>query len=81
MAVYTFVTEINEDQCMGDTLPTINSNYVNLNNAILAVSASNILLKNQHNTLIQTLTGIGAVGTTYNSLSTTFLTLSTLIIP
>lgn len=76
---------IDENLCMGDTLPTFNTNYTTLDNALATVSAQNIslntTLKNSYNTLIQSLTSIGASGTTYNSLSTTFRALSSLVLP
>lgn len=83
-----FTGNINEDLCIGDTLGTdspvpgtINGNFYNLDTKLVTVSSENILLKARYNTLISTLSGLGAPGTNYNSLSTTFLTLSTLVIP
>lgn len=76
-----FTTVINENEYIGDSLVTINTNYENLDTNLASVSAENIVLKTRYNTLIQNLTGLGAPGTEYNSLSTTFITLSTLIIP
>jgi len=78
---YSFIeNEIDQNLCMGDTLPTINQNYVNLDTGLAAASAQNILFKSQLNTLIQTLTGFAANGTTYNTLSTSFRSLSSLIL-
>jgi len=76
-----FTTVINENEYIGDSLVTINTNYENLDTNLASVSAENIVLKTRYNTLIQNLTGLGVPGTEYNSLSTTFITLSTLIIP
>lgn len=79
---YSFIQNtINENLCMGDTLPTINTNYVNLDTGLATLSAQHVALKTKYNTLVRTLTGIGSPGTTYNSLSTTFQTLSTLLVP
>ena len=77
--VYT--TVISENEYIGDSLVTINTNYANLDTGLVSVSAENTVLKARYNTLIRNLSGIGAPGTNYNSLSTTFLSLSTLIIP
>ena len=76
-----YTTEIYDNEYIGDSLATININYANLDTGLSSVSAENILLKDRYNTLIQNLSGIGAPGTDYTSLSTTFLSLSTLIIP
>jgi hypothetical protein len=77
----TYTTEIKENEYIGDSLVTINSNYANLDTNLVVVKAENISLKTNYNTLIQALTSVGAPNTTYNSLSTIFQTLSTLIIP
>lgn len=85
-----FTGYIDENSCIGDTLGTapvitptgtINGNFYNLDTGLSAISAENIIFKNSYNTLIQTISGLAAPGTNYNSLSTTFLSLSTLIIP
>lgn len=68
-----YTTEINENEYIGDSLVTINSNFNSLD-------TSSQDINNAFNTLIQTLTGVGATGTAYNSLSTTFRSLSSLII-
>jgi hypothetical protein len=79
---------INENQCIGDSLPIINSNYMNLDNSLAVLSSQHITLsgqyttlKFQYNTLIRALSGAANPGTTYNSLSTVFRTLSSLVIP
>jgi hypothetical protein len=77
--VYT--TVISENEYIGDSLVTINTNYANLDTSLASVSAENTVLKARYNTLIQNLSGIGAPGTSYTSLSTTFLSLSALIVP
>lgn len=77
--VYT--TVISENEYIGDSLVTINTNYANLDTSLLSVSAENIVLKARYNTLIQNLSSLGAPGTNYTSLSTSFLSLSALIIP
>jgi hypothetical protein len=76
-----YTTEIYDNEYIGDSLATININYANLDTGLSSVSAENILLKDRYNTLIQNLSGIGAPGTDYTSLSTSFLSLSALIIP
>ena len=90
-----YTTVISENEYIGDSLVTINTNYANLDTSLASVSAENIVLdtslvsvsaentvlKARYNTLIRNLSGIGAPGTNYTSLSTTFLSLSTLIIP
>lgn len=76
-----YTTVISENEYIGDSLVTINTNYANLDTSLASVSAENIVLKSRYNTLIQNLSGLGAPGTDYTSLSTTFLALSTLIIP
>lgn len=80
---YSFIVgPVNENDCMGDTLvSTINPNFLNIDTGLAAASAENITLKAKYNTLVRSLTGIGAPGTSYNSLSSTFLTLSALVIP
>lgn len=82
---YTFLNPltnpIDENLCIGDTLPTFNNNYSILDTSLAAASAQNTLLKNQLNTLIQTLTGFATSGTMYTSLSTSFRSLSSLILP
>lgn len=76
-----YTTEIYDNEYIGDSLATININYANLDTGLSSVSAENILLKDRYNTLIQNLSGLGAPGTNYTSLSTSFLSLSALIIP
>jgi hypothetical protein len=76
-----YTTEIYDNEYIGDSLATININYANLDTGLLSVSAENILLKGRYNSLIQNLSGLGAPGTDYTSLSTSFLSLSALIIP
>lgn len=79
---YSFIQNtIDENQCIGDSLDIINTNYTNLDTALATASAQNVLLVSKYNTLVQTLTSVGAPGTNYNSLSTVFLTLSTLAMP
>lgn len=79
---YSFIQNtIDENLCMGDTLPTINANYVNLDTGLAAVSALNTTLKANYNSLIRSLSSLGAPGTNYNSLSSTFISLSSLAIP
>lgn len=80
---YSFITGlVDENKCMGDTLiETINPNFASLDTGIAAASAQNIFLKTRYNTLVRSLTSIGSPGTNYNSLSSTFLSLSALIIP
>jgi hypothetical protein len=66
MSTYNFIKVISEDECMGDSLDQkINPNFKNLDTGL--------------STLIQTLTSIGAPGTNYNSLSTIFINLSSLL--
>jgi len=76
-----YTTEIYDNEYIGDSLATININYANLDTGLLSVSAENILLKGRYNSLIQSLSGLGAPGTNYTSLSTSFLSLSALIVP
>jgi hypothetical protein len=78
---YPFITIINEDTCIGDSLPYINENYINLSTGLTAVSAQDTFLKQRFNTLIQTLTSFATLGTTYNTLSTSFRGLSSLLLP
>jgi len=59
--VYT--TVISENEYIGDSLVTINTNYANLDTSLLSVSTENIVLKARYNTLIQNLSGLGAPGT------------------
>jgi hypothetical protein len=50
---YSFIENIiNENQCIGDSLPTINNNYVNLDTGLAAVSTTNIDLTNKYNSLV-----------------------------
>ena len=74
-------TEISDNECIGDSLATINTNFVNLDTGVVAVSAQNIILKVNYNSLIRSLSGLGAPGTNYNSLSSTFISLSSLVVP
>lgn len=76
-----YTTVISENEYIGDSLVTINTNYANLDTSLASVSAENIVLKSRYNTLIQNLSGLGAPGTDYTSLSTTFLGLTSLVIP
>ena len=76
-----FTTEIYDNEYIGDSLVTINTNYANLDTSLASVSAENIVLKARYNTLIQNLSGLGAPGTNYTSLSTSFLSLSALVVP
>jgi hypothetical protein len=78
---YSFIdNEIDENDCIGDSLPLINRNYVLLDNGLSELSAQHTLLKTQYNTLIQSITSIGSLETDYTSLSTAFLSLSSLIV-
>jgi hypothetical protein len=72
MSTRKYTTIISEDECIGDSLDTINSNFANLDTTSSSISA-------QFNTLIQTLTGFAPTGTDYTSLSTQFINLSSLI--
>jgi len=76
-----FIQTINETECMGDSLPKINTNYTNLDTNLASLSSQHLTLKARYNTLVRSLTGVGAPGTTYNSLSSVFQTLSALVIP
>jgi hypothetical protein len=90
-----FTGYISEDECIGDSLGldlpvsgTINGNFYNLDTSLNNLSATTIplllqynQLKISYNTLLQSLTSIGAPGTTYTSLSTTFRNLSAFILP
>lgn len=71
-----FIQTIPETQCIGDSLDTINNNYISLDTATTQLSTV-ILPKAVFNTLIQTLTSFGT--TNYTSLSTSFRQLSSLI--
>lgn len=77
---YYIQNTILESECIGDSLSVINNNYINLDTALAATSAQNLVLKTALNTLIRSLTSVGANGTTYNSLSTTFRGLSSFIL-
>jgi hypothetical protein len=68
---------ISEDECMGDSLSKINSNFANLDGSAQLLSAT---LVTNFNTLIRSLTGFAASGTEYTSLSTSFRSLSSFII-
>jgi hypothetical protein len=76
-----FTTVINENEYIGDSLVTINTNYSNLDESLVTLSSENITLKSNYNTLIRSLSGLGAPGTVYTDLSTTFINLTSLIIP
>lgn len=79
---YTFIQGIiDENQCIGDSLDRINNNYTNLDTGLATASAQNITLINKYNTLVRSLTSVGAVGTDYTSLSAIFQSLQTLIVP
>ncbi len=69
-----FTTEIYDNEYIGDSLVTINNNFNALDN-------SSQTINNNFNTLISILTAVGAPGTNYTSLSTSFLSLSALVIP
>jgi hypothetical protein len=85
---YSFIDKIiAESECIGDSLGAINNNYVLLDTGLANVSANtvqlssrDVLFKAQFNTLIQTLTGFANTSTTYNTLSTSFRSLSSLIL-
>jgi hypothetical protein len=68
---------ISDDECMGDSLSKINSNFANLDNSAQILSAT---LVTNFNTLIRSLTGFAPTGTQYTSLSTSFRSLSSFII-
>lgn len=75
MSSCNFTTLIDENQCIGDSLDTINANF-----SALDVAACDT--KVTYNTLIRTLTAFAAnPATTYTTLSTQFRELSSLIIP
>lgn len=65
------VTTINENQCIGDSLDIINTNFSTLDSC----------LRTNFNTLIQNLTAFAqSPATVYTNLSTQFRNLSSLII-
>ena len=69
-----FTTEIYDNEYIGDSLVTINNSFNALDTSCQTVNSN-------FNTLISVLTAVGAQGTNYTSLSTTFLSLSALVVP
>lgn len=69
-----YTTEINENEYIGDSLVTINTGFNNLD-----ISCQNI--NKNFNTLINALTSVGSPGTDYTSLSSIFISLSSLVVP
>jgi hypothetical protein len=69
-----FTTEIYDNEYIGDSLVTINNSFNALDTSCQTINSN-------FNTLISILTAVGAPGTNYNSLSTSFLSLSALIVP
>lgn len=70
----TYITIIDENECIGDSLTTINTNFSAIDNV-------SDITKQNFNTLIRTLTSFAqSPATTYTSLSTQFRALSSLII-
>lgn len=70
---------IDENDCIGDSLDTLNNNYLALDSGAWALSSAFLELKQNYNTLIQSLTSFAQ--TEYTSLSTSLIQLSSLQIP
>jgi len=69
MSTCNFITVIDENQCIGDSLPIINNNYGNLNSAVCELS-SRVVLAPLLSRTIQAFncerTGVGTAGTNFS---------------